>query len=73
MRHLLILLLLAVMPLQALAQTQPAPERRVAFVVGIGAYQNAPKLANPVNDARGMRADTDKRPEQVEEVDEGEE
>jgi formylglycine-generating enzyme required for sulfatase activity len=53
-KHLLILLLLAAVPLQALAQPQPAPERRVAFVVGIGAYQNAPKLTNPVNDARAI-------------------
>ena len=28
------------------------PETRVALVVGIGAYQNAPALANPVNDAK---------------------
>ncbi|HEX2117400.1 MAG TPA: caspase family protein, partial [Alphaproteobacteria bacterium] len=27
-------------------------ETRVALVIGIGAYQNAPPLANPVNDAR---------------------
>ena len=26
----------------------------MAFVVGIGAYQHAPKLANPVNDARAI-------------------
>ena len=30
------------------------PETRVALVIGIGAYQNAPALANPVNDARRM-------------------
>jgi formylglycine-generating enzyme required for sulfatase activity len=41
---------------------RPAPEspiykeKRVAFVVGIGGYQNAPKLANPQNDARRMAA-----------------
>jgi formylglycine-generating enzyme required for sulfatase activity len=28
------------------------PEARVALVIGIGAYQNAPTLANPVNDAK---------------------
>ena len=30
-------------------------EKRVALVVGNGAYAHADKLANPVNDARGMR------------------
>ena len=40
--------------MRAFAQPQTAPERRVAFVVGIGAYQNAPRLANPVNDARAV-------------------
>jgi uncharacterized caspase-like protein len=32
-----------------------AAEKRVALVVGNGAYRHADKLANPVNDARGMR------------------
>jgi formylglycine-generating enzyme required for sulfatase activity len=36
------------------AQAPSALERRVAFVVGIGAYQHASKLANPVNDARAV-------------------
>ncbi|TCZ63254.1 SUMF1/EgtB/PvdO family nonheme iron enzyme [Roseicella aquatilis] len=36
------------------AQPVPPPERRVALVIGIGAYQSAPSLANPVNDARGI-------------------
>ena len=40
--------------MQAMAQAPSAPERRVAFVVGIGAYQHAPELANPVNDARAI-------------------
>ena len=31
-----------------------APSGAWRFVVGIGAYQNAPKLANPVNDARAI-------------------
>jgi formylglycine-generating enzyme required for sulfatase activity len=31
-------------------------EKRVALVVGNGAYSHADRLANPVNDARGMRA-----------------
>jgi formylglycine-generating enzyme required for sulfatase activity len=51
--RLLVLLLLAVVPIQAFAQP-PVSERRVAFVVGIGAYKNAPQLANPVNDARAI-------------------
>jgi formylglycine-generating enzyme required for sulfatase activity len=29
-------------------------ERRIALVIGIGGYQNAPHLANPVNDARAI-------------------
>jgi len=53
-KRLLILLLLAVVPIQAFAQPAATPERRVAFVVGIGAYQNAPRLANPVNDAKAI-------------------
>ena len=36
------------------AEAQPAAERRVALVVGVGAYLNAPQLANPVHDARAM-------------------
>ncbi|HEX4172625.1 MAG TPA: caspase family protein, partial [Acetobacteraceae bacterium] len=54
MKRLLMLLLFAVVPLSAFAQPQSVPERRVAFVVGIGAYKNAPQLANPVNDARAI-------------------
>ena len=34
------------------ASAQPAAERRIALVIGIGDYQAAPKLANPVRDAR---------------------
>ena len=54
MKRLLILLLLAVVPMQSIAQPASKPERRVAFVVGIGAYQHAPRLANPTNDARAV-------------------
>ncbi|HME27174.1 MAG TPA: SUMF1/EgtB/PvdO family nonheme iron enzyme [Acetobacteraceae bacterium] len=53
-KRLLILLLLAVVPMQTFAQPAATPERRVAFVIGIGAYQNAPRLANPVNDAKAI-------------------
>ena len=53
-RLLVILLLLAALPIPSFAQPLPVTERRVAFVIGIGAYKNAPKLANPVNDARAV-------------------
>jgi tetratricopeptide (TPR) repeat protein len=41
------------------AQAQPAaaaPSRRVALVIGIGAYDNAPRLRNPASDAAAMAA-----------------
>jgi uncharacterized caspase-like protein len=34
--------------------TGASAERRVALVIGNSAYQNVPKLPNPVNDARGV-------------------
>jgi formylglycine-generating enzyme required for sulfatase activity len=36
------------------ANAAPDNERRIALVIGVGAYQNAPHLANPVNDARAI-------------------
>ena len=39
------------------AGAAPAPEageKRIALVIGISAYQNAPPLVNPVNDARAI-------------------
>ncbi len=36
------------------AHAQPGPARRVALVIGNGAYENAPALVNPANDARAM-------------------
>jgi formylglycine-generating enzyme required for sulfatase activity len=36
------------------ARAAPDNERRIALVIGVGAYQNAPHLANPVNDARAI-------------------
>ncbi len=45
-------LLLALVSLTARAA--PDTERRIALVIGIGGYQNAPHLANPVNDARSI-------------------
>jgi formylglycine-generating enzyme required for sulfatase activity len=47
------LVLVAVWLLHA-AQSAAAEEKRVALVIGISAYQNAPVLANPVNDARAI-------------------
>ncbi len=35
---------------------KPGAERRVALVIGNSAYQNAPPLRNPVNDAKGFAA-----------------
>ena len=40
-------LLLVLVPVVGPAQPV-APERRVALVIGVGAYQSAPQLANPV-------------------------
>ena len=54
MKRLLFALLLAVVPVLAAAQPASPPERRMAFVIGIGAYQHASKLANPVNDAKAI-------------------
>jgi formylglycine-generating enzyme required for sulfatase activity len=53
---LLLILVLPAMLVPAAGPAQPTPpaERRVALVIGIGAYQNAPPLANPVNDARAV-------------------
>jgi uncharacterized caspase-like protein len=39
-----------------LANATSIAETRVALVVGNSAYQNAPALANPLNDARDMSA-----------------
>ena len=36
------------------ASSTPAPEQRVALVIGNSNYLNAPKLANPGNDAQSM-------------------
>jgi formylglycine-generating enzyme required for sulfatase activity len=49
-----LILLLFIISQQTLSQQVQPPEKRVALVIGIGAYQNAPTLANPSNDARAM-------------------
>src|SRR3954464_12903181 len=49
-----LLLLVLVMPAAGPAQP-PAPlDKRVALIIGIGAYQSAPPLAAPPNDARAI-------------------
>jgi formylglycine-generating enzyme required for sulfatase activity len=45
---------LAVVVLPLVAAGPVDTERRIALVIGISAYQNAPALANPVNDARAI-------------------
>ncbi|PKN08589.1 MAG: peptidase, partial [Deltaproteobacteria bacterium HGW-Deltaproteobacteria-8] len=57
MRRILSLVLLAclVFGLAAAALATPQQERRVALVIGNGAYKSAP-LKNPANDARDMAA-----------------
>ena len=42
-------------PQQDTSQVAPANEKRVALVIGNGAYKDAP-LKNPPNDARAMAA-----------------
>ncbi|MEA2740829.1 MAG: hypothetical protein QOH05_4136 [Acetobacteraceae bacterium] len=49
----IMLALLVAAPPRA-AGAAPDNERRIALVIGIGGYQNAPHLANPVNDARAI-------------------
>jgi formylglycine-generating enzyme required for sulfatase activity len=48
------ILAMLVILLSPAANAAPGDERRVALVIGIGAYQNAPHLTNPVNDARAI-------------------
>jgi uncharacterized caspase-like protein len=49
-----ILVAVLVVLLALAAQAATVKERRIALVIGIGSYQNAPHLANPVNDARAI-------------------
>ena len=52
--HLSIILALAILLLPFAAWAAPENERRIALVIGVGGYQNAPHLINPVNDARAI-------------------
>jgi formylglycine-generating enzyme required for sulfatase activity len=52
LRFLLLAAVVVLLPLAAYAA--PDNERRVALVIGVSGYQNAPHLANPVNDARAI-------------------
>jgi formylglycine-generating enzyme required for sulfatase activity len=49
-----LLVAMLAMLLSAAAHAGPGDERRVALVIGIGGYQNAPHLTNPINDARAI-------------------
>jgi hypothetical protein len=46
-----------------------AAERRVALVVGAANYKNAPRLANTINDAKGMAAALERTGFEVEDRD----
>ncbi len=39
----------------ALSALEAKADKRVALVIGNGAYRNVPTLANPTNDAAGRR------------------
>ena len=47
-------LLLYAVGLSGVTSAAAEEEKRIALVIGISAYQNAPALANPVNDARDI-------------------
>src|SRR5690348_5833924 len=47
-------LALFVLLLPLAAHATPNGERRIALVIGIGTYQNAPHLTNPASDARAI-------------------
>src|SRR5271165_6839469 len=49
-------LVIAAALLQVIAVLPAAAEKRVALVIGNGAYQKAPELTNPKNDAEDMAA-----------------
>jgi uncharacterized caspase-like protein len=47
---------LIVLSMAAMAIAPAAADKRVALVIGNGAYRNAPRLPNPTNDARDVAA-----------------
>src|SRR5947209_7807876 len=47
---------LAAIAVAALWASGAYAERRVALVIGNGAYKNAPRLPNPINDAQDVSA-----------------
>ena len=65
---LILRLVLLLVPVVGPAQPVPPPERRVALVIGVGAYQSAPQLANPVGDARSIGESLRRLNFEVEEV-----
>jgi uncharacterized caspase-like protein len=50
------MVLLVALALALDAQARPGDERRIALVVGNSAYEHAPRLANPPNDAQAVAA-----------------
>ncbi|WP_404383077.1 SUMF1/EgtB/PvdO family nonheme iron enzyme [Caenispirillum salinarum] len=50
----LLALLVSLLFLWAAGAAQAATERRIALIIGMGTYQYAPHLINPVNDAQAM-------------------
>ena len=62
-----LVLLLVLVPVVGPAQPVPV-ERRVALVIGVGAYQSAPQLANPVGDAQSIGESLRRLNFEVEEV-----
>ena len=51
---LMFVLILCCAPAPGSGQPLTTSEKRVALVIGIGAYQNAPALTNPISDARAI-------------------
>jgi uncharacterized caspase-like protein len=54
MRKVWLSVLVALMVGSAVFRTEAAEQKRVALVIGNGAYQHAPTLTNPVNDAHDV-------------------
>lgn len=56
LRRLMLALILLAMVLPGIVLAQDGQSRRIALVIGNGAYQNAPELSNPGNDAEDLAA-----------------